>query len=577
MADRREELATIFDAMADMLDILGENYHRIMAYRRAAENLRALGEPLEKLAQEARLQTIAGIGETLATKIEEYLHTGRLEAYEKLRDQVPSGVLEFLKVPGIGPRKAAFFWRELGLTSLDELEGAARAGQLHGLKGFGHKTETNILEGIVALRRRQDQRLPLGVAAPLAQEIITALQTVPGVLQISPAGSLRRMRETVGDLDILVAAYDSEPVMARFRTLPMVADVLLTGATKTSIRTADGFQIDLRVLAPERWGAALQYFTGSQAHNIQLRALAQAQGLSLSEYGFRRADDSELICATEEAVYATLGLPWIPPELREDRGEIEAAQAGRLPALVQRENLLGDFQCHTTRSDGHSTLEGMARAAQAAGLHYIVVSDHTAGLGIAHGMEAEAVDELLAEVARVNATLGDSFRVLAGAEVEIRADGSLDWPEEALVKLDFVVAAVHSGLSQPREQATARLLAAIRHPWVDLIAHPTGRLLGRREAMDLDMEALFQAARESGVALEINAHPNRLDLNDVYLRRAAEAGVMLAISSDAHDGEGFAVLPYGVAMARRGWLEPHQLLNTRPAEAVLAWKRQRHS
>ncbi|RME33862.1 MAG: hypothetical protein D6793_09240, partial [Thermoflexia bacterium] len=373
-----ERVAAIFARMADILDILGDNPHRIMAYRRAAENIAALSRPLEEVWRAGELETIPGIGKTLAEKIDELMRTGRLEAYEKLRAQVPEGVVEMLQIPDVGPRKAALFWKQLGITSIAELEEAARAGKLRTLPGMGVRSEEKVLAGIEALKRRSG-RIPLGKAWDLARALLEPLWELPGVVQAAPAGSLRRMRETVGDLDLLVAAEDPEPIMARFRSLPQVAEVLLSGSTKTSIRTHEGYQADLRVLPPARWGTALQYFTGSQAHNIRLRGLAQDRGLSLSEYAIKREDGTEILCATEEEVYAVLGLPLIPPELREDRGEIEAALTGRLPDLVELSDLQGDFQFHTTLSDGRASLWEMAQAARAAGLKYALVSDHSRG------------------------------------------------------------------------------------------------------------------------------------------------------------------------------------------------------
>ncbi len=566
------QIAAIFARMADILDIQGENPHRIMAYRRAAENIAALSRPLEEIWRAGELDSIPGIGKTLAEKIDELMRTGRLEAYEKLRAQVPDGVVEMLQVPDVGPRKAALFWKTLGITSIAELEEAARAGKLRSLPGMGVRSEEKVLAGIEALKRRSG-RIPLGKAWELARALLEPLRELPGVVQAAPAGSLRRMRETVGDLDLLVAAEDPEPVMARFRSLPQVAEVLLSGPTKTSIRTHDGYQADLRVLPPARWGTALQYFTGSQAHNIRLRGLAQDRGLSLSEYAIKREDGTEILCATEEEVYAALGLPLIPPELREDRGEIEAALAGHLPDLVELSDLQGDFQFHTTLSDGRASLWEMAQAARAAGLKYAVVSDHSRGLGVAHGAGPEELRRQRAEVEEVNHRMGGTFRVLTGVEVEVRADGSLDLPDEVLAELDIVVAAVHSGLRQPREQFTARAIAALRHPHVDILAHPTGRLLGQREGADVDLEAVLRAAAETGKAVEINAHPWRLDLNDVGIRRAIELGVLLAISSDSHGPEEFGLLHFGVAVARRGWASPAHLLNTRSVEEVLAWAR----
>ncbi|MGD2178017.1 MAG: DNA polymerase/3'-5' exonuclease PolX [Anaerolineae bacterium] len=564
------QVAEIFDAMADILDIRGANYHRIMAYRRAAENIAAIGRPLKEIWHQGELESIPGIGSTLAAKIDELMRTGRLEAYQELRAQVPEGVVAMLQVTGIGPKSAARFWKELGTESVEALERAARAGRLRELGGFGSKSEQNILDGIEAFKRRTG-RTRLGDAWPLAQEMLTALREVPGVVQAAPAGSLRRMRETVGDLDLLVASENPKPVMARFREYPRVAEVMLSGPTKTSIRTHSGLQVDLRVLEPARWGTALQYFTGSQAHNIHLRSLALDQGLSLSEYALKRQNGSEIRRAAEDQVYAILGLPFIPPELREDRGEIEAGLEGNLPDLIELDDLRGDFQFHTTWSDGRHGLLEMAQAARALGLHYALVTDHSHSLAVTGGLTVERLREQRAEIEAVNDQLGARFRLLAGVEVEVRADGSLDLPDEALAALDLVVAAVHSGLRQDRERVTARVLAAIRNPHVDIIAHPTGRLIGEREGADLDMEAVFRAAAETGTALEINAHPARLDLKDAHIRRAIELGVTLAINSDAHDVSGFDLLRFGVATARRGWATPGHVLNTLQLEDVLRW------
>lgn len=568
------EVAAIFASMADMLDIQGEGYHRVMAYRRAAETIATLGQPLAEVWRAGELETLPGIGKTLAAKIDELMRTGRLAAYERLRGEVPPGVVAMLQIPDVGPRKAALFWKELGITSIDELETAARAGKLQTLPGMGVRSEQKVLAGIEALRRRS-ARLPLGFAWELAYRLLLPLRELPGVVHAEPAGSLRRMRETIGDLDLLVATEDAEPVMARFRALPEVAEVLLSGPTKTSIRTREGVQADLRVLPPARWGTALQYFTGSQLHNIRLRGLAQERGFSLSEYALKWEDGSELLCAEEEAVYAALGLPLIPPELREDRGEIEAALAGRLPRLVELSDLQGDLQFHTTWSDGQNSLREMAEAARRSGLKYALVTDHSQGLGVVRGLSADDLRRQRAEIEEVNRRMGGAFRLLAGVEVEVRSDGSLDLPDEALAALDLVVAAVHSGLRQDRAQFTARAVAALRHPLVDVLAHPSGRLIGRREGADLDMEALLRVAAETGTAIEVNAHPDRLDLDDIHIRRAVELGVKLAISSDAHSAAGFDLLRFGVATARRGWSTAADVLNTRSVEEVLAWSRRR--
>ncbi len=565
-----QQVAQIFETISKMLEIKGENIHRVLSYRRAAENIRALGQDLNDLWREGQLTTIPGVGKTLAAKIDELLRTGRLEFYERLSAEVPPGVVEMLDIPDVGPKTAARLWRELGLTRIEEVERAARAGEIRALPRMGKKTEAKILAGIAALRRRTG-RTPMGIAWPLAAAMLDELAALPGVSAVSAAGSLRRMCATVGDVDLLVAAPPdrAEAVMAHFRALPAVGEVLVSGPTKTSIRTHDGLQVDLRVLDPARWGTALQYFTGSQAHNVRLRELARKQGLSLSENGFERADGSEILCADEAQVYGTLGLPWIPPELREDRGELD----GFPPDLVTLDDMRGDLQMHTTWSDGANSVAEMAEAALARGLAYILITDHSQSLGVAGGMSADELRQQRAEIDAVNARLAGRFRVLAGVEVEIKADGSLDYPDEVLAELDLVVASLHSGLRAGRAKTTARMLAAIRNPHVDIIAHPTGRLIGQREGADLDMEAIFRAAAETGTALEINADYRRLDLNDVHARRAVELGVHLVISSDAHDADGVGRLTYGVATARRGWVRAESVVNTWPLERVLAWAR----
>lgn len=563
------EIAYIFQQIANMLAIQGENRHRVFAYRRAAETIAHLERDVADVWRKGKLTDIPGIGKTLAEKIEKLLMTGGLEFYERLKGEVPPGVVEMLRIPDVGPKTAGRLWKELGITSIEELEDAARKGRVQTLSRMSTRTEAKILAGIEALRR-QSGRTPLGIAWFLAQQLLVALRQVPGVQRAAPAGSLRRMRETVHDLDLLVAAEAPQPVMACFRQLPQVAGVLLSGETKTAVRTREGFQVDLRVLPPERWGTAIQYFTGSQAHNIRLRGLAQNQGYSLSEYALKQQDGSEHLYADEEEVYRSLGLPWIPPELREDRGEIDAALKGELPRLVERADLQGDLHVHTIWSDGRGSVAEMAEAARARGLRYILITDHSYGIGVVRGLRADDLQLQRAEIEAVNARY-DNFRVLAGTEVEIRADGTLDFPDEVLAELDLVVAALHTGLRTGRERTTQRMLAAIRNPHVDIIAHPTGRLIGQREGADLDMEAILQAAAETGTTIEINAHPDRLDLPDIYVRRAVELGVKLAVSSDAHHADGLDLLFFGVATARRGWATPSDVVNTWDVDQVLAW------
>jgi DNA polymerase (family 10) len=563
-----KQVAEIFATIADMLEIKGENIHRVLSYRRAAENIDALGQDISELWREEILTEIPGVGTTIAAKIDELLRTGRLEFLERLSEEVPVGVVEMLRIPDVGPKTASRLWRELALTGIEDVERAARAGKIQALPRMGAKTEANILAGIEALRRRSG-RAPLGVVWPLAQAMLDELAALENVTAASVAGSLRRMRDTIGDIDLLVAATPdhAEAIMIHFRQMSQVYEVLVGGGTKSSIRTHDGFQVDLRVLDPVRWGTALQYFTGSQAHNVRLRERARRQGLSLSENSFKLEDGGEILYADEAEVYECLGLPWIPPELREDRGEFD----GPLPELITMEDMRGDLQMHSTWSDGANTVAELAEAALAQGLDYILITDHSQSLGIAGGLSVEELRRQRAEIDAVNEQLGDKIRVLAGVEVEVKADGSLDYPDEVLAELDLVLASLHTGLRTGREKTTERLLSAIRNPQVDIIAHPTGRLIGQREGADLDMAVIFQAAAETGTALEINADYRRLDLNDVHAHRAVELGVKLTIGSDAHNAEGVGGLDYGVATARRGWATATDVINAWPLERVLAW------
>jgi len=564
-----QEIARIFQQIADLLEIQGENPFKVRSYRRSAESLRGLPEEASQLYARGELAQVPGIGASLAAKIEELLTTGRLEYYESLKAQVPAGLVEMLAIPDVGPKTVARLYAELGIETLEQLEEAAREHRIRPLKGMGPKSEENILRGIALYRRRQG-RVPYGEAWPQAQALLEALQPQPAVHRISLAGSLRRARETIGDLDLLVATEAPRQVIEAFTALPPVREVLAAGDTKASVLLQSDLQADLRAVAPESFGAALQYFTGSQSHNIALRDLAHDQGLKINEYGVFRIDTEECIAsATEEEVYAAVGLPWIPPVLREDRGEIQAAAQGRLPTLIERPDLRGDLHVHSHWSDGTASILEMARAAQAQGLEYLLLADHSRALSVAHGLDADRVRAQREEVAAVNAAL-PGFRVLHGIEVDILSDGSLDLPADLLAELDLVVASIHGGLRQSREQITRRTIAAIESGVVHIIAHPTGRLLGQREPFEIDLEAVWEAAVRHGVALEINAHPLRLDLTDLACRAAKERGVRLVISTDAHRPEEFAYLEYGVRVAQRGWLEAADVLNTRPADELLA-------
>jgi DNA polymerase (family X) len=568
------ELAETFQLIGDLMEIKGEIIYKILAYRKASDSLLNLGRDINDVYREGELTSIPGVGKAIAEKIEELLDTGKLEFLEKLKQEVPAGLAEMLKVPDLGPKKVALFWKEAGIDSLDKLESAARAGKLRKLPGMGEKSEAKILAGIAALGRRT-QRHPLETAYPAALELLAYLRQAPGVVAAEAAGSLRRMRPTVGDLDILAASNDPKQVMQAFVTHPQVLEVTGHGEMKSSVEFQNGLRAQLWVQPPERFGTALVYATGSKDHNVRLRELALDMGLSLSEKSFLKEDGSEITCAKEEEVYEVLGLPWIPPELREDRGEVQAAQAGQLPQLLERDHIVSELHTHSTWSDGKNTIREMALAARERGLKVLAVTDHSAGLGITGGLSIEQLWEQRAEIEAVQKELGDSLRLLHGTEVEIKADGELGFPDEVLAKLDIVIASIHVGLRQPREQITARMLKALRNPHVDIIGHPTGRLIPNREGADLDMEAVFAAAAEEGVALEINAHPRRLDLEDVYARRAVEKGIRLSVNTDAHSPADLDLMHFGVATARRGWVRPQDVLNTWKPGRLLDWLAER--
>ena len=566
------EIARGFDLIGDLLELKGENPFRIRAYRRAAQNLETLTEDVETLAAQGRLDEIPGIGPDLAGKIGEYLEMGRMEVLESLRREVPAGLADLMGVPGVGPKTAKLLHDRLKVTDLGQLETLARAGKLRGLPGIQAKTEQNLIKGIALVRRGQ-ARMPLWRALPLAEEIAHALASVRGVKRVEPAGSVRRRKETVGDLDLLVTSTDPARVMDAFVRLPQVADVLERGPTKASVRHREGIQVDLRVVEPATFGAALQYFTGSKEHNIRIREMAVKKRLKISEYGvFREPGGRRIAGATEEEVYAAVGLPLIPPELREGLGEIEAAQSRRLPALVDLDDIRGDLHCHTNATDGHHTVESLVAAARERGYAYVLVSDHSRSTRVAGGLTAE---EALAHVEKVRA-IGRkqrSITVLAGSECDILPDGSLDYPDDVLAQMDLVVAAVHSRFKQPRAEMTRRICRALENPYVNILAHPTGRLIGLREPYDVDLEQVFPAARRHGKALEINCYPERLDLNDVHARRARELGVLLAINTDTHALDQLDTMWLGVATARRAWVGPAEVINTWSVDKLRAWAR----
>jgi DNA polymerase (family 10) len=568
------ELAATFTLIADLLEIKGEVIYKTLAYRKAADSLTNLGRDAFDIWQEGTLTGIPGVGKAIAEKIDELITTGQLTFLEKLTAEVPASLVELLQVPDVGPKKVTLFWKEAGVTNLEELKTAAAAGKLRDLPGMGEKSEAKIIAGLEALARRTD-RIPLGKAWPFAQELLAVLANAPGVEKTAIGGSLRRMRSTVGDLDLLAAASESAEVMRAFTGHRQVIRVLGQGETKASVEFDNGLRAQLWVHPPERFGTALVYATGSKDHNVRLRELALKQGLSLSDQAFLQPDGTELLCTEEEQVYQTLSLPWIPPELREDRGEIQAAKAGRLPHLIQTGDMRADLHTHSNWSDGKLSIREMAQAAIRRGLKVLAVTDHSGSLGVAGGLSADELAAHRAAINEVQAELGDAILLLQGSEIEIRADGSLDYPDEVLAQLDIVIASLHVSLRQPRMQVTERLLNAIRNPHVDVIGHPTGRMIPNREGADLDMDAILAAALEHGVALEINAHPARLDLDDIHARRAIEMGILLTINTDAHSESDLDLLQFGIATARRGWVEPQHVINTWKTERLLDWLKAR--
>jgi len=569
------QLADTFTLIANLLEIKGEIIYKTLAYRKASESLMGLGRQASEYWKEGKLEDIPGVGKAIAEKIDELLKTDKLGFLEKLKKKMPEELAAWLQVQSLGPKKIAMIWKALDITTLAQLEAAAKEGKLRDLPGMGAKSETAILEGLASLSRRSG-RISIGRAYPLANEIIATLKKVKSVVDAQPAGSLRRMRSTVGDLDILVAAKDSAPVMEAVVKLPRVSRVLGKGEFKSSIEFTDGIRAQVWVHSPEKFGTALQYATGSKDHNVQLRQLALDKGLSLSEHSFAKTNGKgEIFCATEEEVYKTLGLQWIPPELREGRDEVALAKANKLPKLIEVKDIKSNLHMHSTYSDGKLNMLDMAKAAIKRGLKVIVFSDHSVSLGVANGLSIERHKQQAAEIKKIQKQLGDKIVILHSSEVEIKADGSLDYPDDFLASLDLVVASLHSSLRQPREKITERLLKAVNNPHVDIIGHPTGREIPDREGADLDMEVILRAAAKSGVAMEISASPYRLDLDDPHARRAKELGVLLSINTDAHSEEEYDLLHYGVAIARRAGVTKNDVINTWSTDKLLKWLKSR--
>lgn len=561
------EASLRLEEYADLLEITGESVHRINAYRRAAAAVREAIRPLAELRSESALRTLSGVGAAIEAKLIEMVDTGSFSQYEALREQIPPSLAGLLDVPDIGPKTAMRLYTELGITDVDALAEAARAGRLRALAGFGERSEERILTGIAQLNQRSE-RLSLGEALPLAERLLASLRAAtPAIERADLGGSLRRMQETIGDIDLLCASTEPATVLDALIDLPEVARVLWRGDTKASIVTGTGVQVDLMVLPPPAYGTLLQHFTGNKEHNIHLRRLAEERGWSLSEYGIARGGGPPEPLAEERAVYTMLGLEWMPPELRADRGEIEAAAAHRLPVLVEVGDLRGDLHAHSTWSDGGASIEAMALAARERGYAYLAITDHSKSLAVANGLDAARLRRQREEIEAARRRV-DGIHLLHGVELEIKADGTLDLDDETLAWLDIVVASLHVSLRQPQRVITDRLLRAIRHPYVDIIAHPTGRIINRRPGADLDMEEVIAAAAETGTVLEVNADPARLDLADYHVRATLEAGVTISIDCDAHHPSAFGLARFGVAQARRGWATKQHVLNTLPFEEL---------
>ncbi len=555
------DIAAVFDEIADLLDIQGENPFRIRAYRNAARTVQDLGRELREMVEAGEdLKALPGIGEDLAEKIVEMVQTGACTALQKLRSRFPPGVTDLLRIPGLGPKRVKILYRDLKIDSLAQLEAAAREGKIRDLPGFGEKTEQNILQAI-QVKADTGRRFLLAHAVSYAETLTAYLRKLPGAGQVTVAGSFRRGRETVGDLDILVTAESAGTIMDAFVAYDEVAHILAHGDTKSAVVLRSGIQVDLRVVEKKSYGAALHYFTGSKAHNIAVRKLGQQLGLKVNEYGVFKGE-RYLAGRTEEAVYAAVKLPYIPPELREDAGEIEAAREGRLPKLVEFKNLRGDLHMHTNASDGRNTLREMALAAKERGYDYMAITDHSPRLKMVGGLDAKKLARQMAEIEKLNGELG-GLAILRGIEVDILEDGSLDLPDEVLGRLDLVIGAIHSHFKLPAAKQTARVLKAMDHPFFTMLAHPTGRLLLEREPYELDLPRIIRHAKERGCFMELNAHPLRLDLDDTFCRMAKEEGVRVCINTDAHGIQELAHLRFGVGQARRGWLEKKDVLNTR--------------
>ncbi len=565
---KNKELADLFEKMADILEFKNENPFKINAYRKASRILNDLTQDIEEMAEKGELKKIPGIGEGMAQKIEEFLKTGRVSKFEEVRRGIPDEVINMMNIPGMGPKTLALIHKEKKIVTLSQLEKALEDGSLLDLPGMGEKKIENIKRGIQLLKQSKG-RMNLGMAFPVAKRIVESLRKKTGSEKIEWAGSLRRMREDIGDIDILATGPNHEKIIHAFTHLPEVKEVLASGETKASVIVEEGLQIDLRVVDEDSYGAALQYFTGSKAHNIRLRGIARSKGIKINEYGVFKGE-KKIGGKEEKDVYQALGMAWIEPELREDRGEIEVSQQKRLPRLVEEKEMKGDFHVHSNWSDGSSSIEEVARAAQRRGYEYVAICDHTKSLKIAHGLDEFRLLRQMEEIDRLNDRM-KGFQILKGAEVDILSDGRLDLSDKILERLDIVVASVHSGFKQDRERMTRRIIKAFENPNLHVFGHPTGRLLGSRAPYEVDMDEVMKAAQKYGKALEINAYFERLDINDIHSRKAKELGIIVAIGTDTHHLDQMWMMSLGVAVARRGWLETQDVLNTLSLQEILQW------
>ena len=552
-------IAEIFRSIADILEIKGENPFRIRAYERAGRNIESLADDVEVLIREDRLKDVEGIGKDLEEKIREIVSTGKLKYLEELKKDIPEGLIEMLNVPGIGPKTAKLLYEKLDIQDVVMLERMAAAGKIRGLEGMGEKTEENILAGIELFKKGRD-RLDLKIATDAAYNFVNKLKELKEVKKINPAGSLRRMKESVRDIDILISSKNPQKIMDAFTALSDVKNIIAKGPLKSSVLTKDDIQVDVRVVDDASYGAALMYFTGSKEHNIKLRQLAIKNGLKLNEYGIFKGE--KIIAGkTEEDMYKALGISYIAPELREDRGEVEAGLNNALPDLIELKDIKGDLHMHSTWSDGGSSIEDMVIKSRELGYEYIAITDHSQGLKIAGGLNTHELDLKRKDIDRLNKKY-KNIKILFGSEVDIDSSGNLDYPDDALKDMDIVIGAIHAGFKQSKEAITRRIIKACQNKYVSIIAHPTGRLWGSRDAYEIDFVEVFKACRDTNTALEINSFPQRLDLNDINSRMAKEAGVKIVINTDSHLAEHLSMMKFGVAVARRGWLEKKDVLNT---------------